>query len=177
MPLFIAGFLETLLVDLKRRGRTRVTDKIRHLKSLMYNATQLDWDTILDMHAAVVIEIERGNREWGDSFWDIESRVYHTKQVKGINSTVKQPGGGVKGNNPGTGKPGSVMFCKAYQAGKCSKQSPHTAVFSGKTHTVSHICATCWLVTREKKMHPESSNECKYVGKSLQEAKAQQIGK
>ena len=42
MSVFIAGILETLLVDLKRKGCTRVTDKIRNLKSLMYNATQLD---------------------------------------------------------------------------------------------------------------------------------------
>ena len=71
---------------------------------------------------------------------------------------------GPKGNT-------STMFCKAYQAGKCTKQSPHNVNLGGKKFVVSHICATCWIVEKLKREHPESSHDCKYYGKSMQEAK------
>ena len=134
----------------------------------MYNATHLDWETVLDIHAAIVIEIERGNRRWGDSFWDIESRVWHTKQSGKKGNTQSFSG---KSNAPKSNSGQGVMFCKAYQSGKCTKQSPHNVIFGGKKYLVTHICATCWIVEKEKRSHPESSSDCKWAGKSIQEAK------
>ena len=65
----------------------------------------------------------------------------------------------------------TVMFCKAYQSGKCNKSSPHSLNMGKKQFSVHHICATCWLVDKEKRDHPESAKECKYYGKTVQEAK------
>ena len=158
--------MESVLSDLDKKTVKISRNKLSHLRTLMYHASHLDWETILDMHAAIVIEIERGNREWGDSFWDIESRVWNTKGKNSKLTSAK-----TITSSGASGSRNSLMFCKAFQAGKCTKSSPHSIFVRGQKHTVHHICATCWIVEKEKKSHLESSSDCRYVGKFLQEAK------
>ena len=35
----------------------KVRAKLKHLRTLMYNATHLDWETVVHLNAAVMIEI------------------------------------------------------------------------------------------------------------------------
>ena len=78
------------------------------------------------------------------------------------------------GSEPNVGEVGdaaAVMFCRQYQSGKCDKPSTHVGFVNGTRHTVTHICATCWLVERVQHYHSESSLECKYHGKTLEQSR------
>ena len=66
MPLFVAGFIETLHTDIKSGRMRNLGYKLCYLKNLMYTATLKEWGTILDLHTVVLLDIERGNREWSD---------------------------------------------------------------------------------------------------------------
>ena len=89
MPLFVAGYIEAILAKVKSCKQDLIIHKLDHLRSLMYNSTFSEWSTILDLHAAVVTEIERGHRKWGDSFLDIEQKVLSvSSSKKDSNKTV-----------------------------------------------------------------------------------------
>ena len=163
MPLFVAGFIESLRHDFKHQKLNKVQNKLQHLKNLMYAATHQEWETILDLHSAIVLDIEHGNRHWGESTVDIESKILSSSNSKksttfgagssGINSST--------GNNAsGTGS--NIYFCRQYQSGKCNKSKSHVGFVNGKKHNVVHICATCWLVERVQNEHSECSSDCKY---------------
>ena len=172
MPLFVAGTIESILSDVMSKRFSLVHNKLVHLKSLMYHATYNEWSTILDLHAAIVTEIERGHRNWNDSFLDVEQKVLSVSSSKKENIKTGSTGKGAgKGGNNSTPVNSATMFCKAYQSGKCNKSFPHRLQIGKKQFTVSHICATCWIVNKDKNEHPESSKECKYFGQTLQEAK------
>lgn len=51
-------------------------------------------------------------------------------------------------------------FCRDYQTNQCRLQAPHSARLNCKYVTVQHICAKCFLATKAKADHPESSQEC-----------------
>ena len=73
---FVAGSCSILphLLSISDSGvPNEVTYRLQHLKSLMCFAHSYPWDCILDIHHDVLIEIERGNRKWGNNFSDIES--------------------------------------------------------------------------------------------------------
>ena len=167
MPLFVAGCLESIVSDFRHNKHTLVLNKLLHLKSLMYNSTFKDWSTILELHAAVVTEIERGHRNWGDSFLDVEQKIMSVASVK--KDTFKSSKHASSKSSSVSNS--STMFCKAFQSDKCNKSSPHMLNIGKKQFSVSHICATCWLVEKEKRDHPECSKECKHYGKTVQEAK------
>ena len=182
MPLFVAGFIESLDSDIKRGRTEQLNSKLMHLKSLMYAASYQDWDVILELNTAIVSDIERGHRQWGDSTLDIESRVFSSVTLKGVTrqGTLASPKGiggktsmSVTGdtNVGGAGKTAGVMFCRQFQSGKCNKPKSHIGFVNGKRNTVTHICATCWLVERVQHSHSEASTECKYHGKSLEQAR------
>ena len=174
MPLFVAGFVEALEVDIKH-GRVKMIDrKLRHLKSLMYTASFQNWDTILELHSAIVLDIERGNRKWGDSNLDIESKVVSSASVKlrqAYNSSRQGQLQGVTTGGSFKSNVTNVWFCRQYQSGKCDKGKSHVTFVSGKKRTVTHICAICWLTDKVQKEHAESSLECKYHGKTLDQAR------
>ena len=179
MPLFVAGFIESLDSDIKRGRTEQLNCKLMHLKGLMYAASYQNWDVILELHTAIVSDIERVHRRWGDSTLDIESRVFSGANKKRIGvsgqeavvSNKDMSGTGSEPDVGGDGDAAAVMFCGQYQSGKCDKSSPHVGFVNGTRHTVKHICATCWLVERVQHCHSESSLECKYHGKTLEQAR------
>ena len=42
--------------------------RVNHLEDLMYMATRFQWSSFLNYHTSILVEIERGNSNWGDSF-------------------------------------------------------------------------------------------------------------
>ena len=140
----------------------------------MYTASHQEWDTVLDLHAAVVLDIERGNRGWSDSILEIESKVLAGALTK-LKAKQGQKGSSRTSNSDKSSGPtnrsNSVMFCRQYQSGKCEKNKVHVGFVNGKKCTVNHICATCWLVEKTQNAHNECSTECKYHGKTLEEAR------
>ena len=55
-----------------------------------------------------------------------------------------------------------VVFCKAFQKDKCTRQGDHIGQYKDETSpvTLRHICAKCWLKNKEKSQHPETSEAC-----------------
>ena len=80
-------------------------ERIVHLSSLMYLATQFTWSSVRDLHAAVLFEIECGGAGWGDSFTHLESRI--------LQAPVKQSRTGP----PRTESSAAVCFCRDFQYG------------------------------------------------------------
>ena len=58
---FCAGYM-AILENEKENGETGIMmHRIAHLKDIMYFATQYKWSSVLNYHAACLLEVERGN--------------------------------------------------------------------------------------------------------------------
>ena len=77
MTQFVAGYCSIIVHLISRHenltAQSEIVHRLRHLKSLMCFAYSYSWECILDIHHEVLVELERGNRKWGDNFSDIES--------------------------------------------------------------------------------------------------------
>ena len=111
----------------------------------------------IHLNTAIFLEIERGNREWGDSMYDIESRVIassrHGKGGRGRYSAYSgpiKPGSALGGS--GAGGTRSVVFYKPFQSGKCKGQS-HKYVLNSKQFSVSHIYMRHLLAGGKRAVH------------------------
>ncbi len=171
IPEFCAGFAAIL----KEVESEEVKWRIEHLQDLMYSATQYSWKSVLNFHAACLLEIERGHIKWGDSFDKIESRTLAGAFLQSSNNRGSFGRSGQQlqqqqnynqqqqyqrfGNNR---EEGGVYFCRFYQRGPgvCNFNQDHMGRVNEVERFVRHICAKCWLKDRKKEAHPESSNEC-----------------
>ena len=61
----VAGTIESWTKELNKLGDYVLTHKISHLKDLMYASSTHEFKNVLEYNAAVLSEIERGNRNWG----------------------------------------------------------------------------------------------------------------
>ena len=123
-------------------------ERIVHLCSLMYLATQFTWSSVRDLHAAVLFEIECGRARWGDSFAHLESRI--------LQAPLKQSRTGP----PRTESSAAVFFCLDFQHGVCKLSKDHYSTLRGERKWLQHICARCWVDTRVIARHTEFSKEC-----------------
>ena len=145
---FCAGYASILeTVKSKKEFKFRLS----HLKDLMYLATKYRWDCILNYHAAVLLEIERGNVKWDDSFQMLQSTTLAGGflQSDESNSTASKKS-----------TEGPIMFCRNFQRGLCQEAHDHWGEFYGEQRYLRHICAKCWLQTRKKSPHSEDSDTC-----------------
>ena len=155
MSEFCAGFLTIL----ERESEEKRMYRIAHLKELMYLSSRFKWRNILDYHGACLLEIERGQLKWGDSFQMLQS----TTLAGGLLVTTSRAGN--TGGNPNrsgsnNGLSEGVVFCKAYQRGVCPQTRDHYGQFFGKNRLLKHICGNCWLKLDAQVAHPETSEEC-----------------
>ena len=123
-------------------------ERIVHLSSLMYLATQFTWSSVRDLHAAVLFEIECGQARWGDSFRPLESRI--------LQAPVKQSRTGP----PRTESSAAVFFCRNFQHGVCKSSKDHYGTLRGERKWLQHICPRCWVDTRVVARHTEFLKEC-----------------
>ena len=94
--------------------------RIAHLKELMYLSTRFKWRSVLDYHGAYLLEIERGQLKWGESF-----QLLQSTSLAGALLTSNNRGGAYGSSQnrttfPGTrpaGQNDGVIFCKGYQRG------------------------------------------------------------
>ena len=103
----------------------------------MYLARIYEWRAVKNFHAAVLLEIERGRLQWGDSFLNLEHRT--------LTGFAKQEGEGKRGQAAG------FLFCQDYQRGKCANSKDHYSQIKGERKWVSHVCANCWIKDKAKK--------------------------
>ena len=145
---FCAGYA-TILEN--AHSKKEVKHRITHLKELMYLATKYRWDCVLNFHAACLLEVERGNLSWGDSFQSLQI----TTLAGGFMES-----GAHRSHPTITIKDGPVSFCKNYQRGACTEDGDHQGELNGSIRFLRHICARCWLVNRKKAPHPEEAVDC-----------------
>ena len=157
---FCAGYTAILEMSSDRKR----VHKMAHLKELMYLATKYQWRCVLNYHAAVLLEIERGHLRWGDSFQILQSTTLAggflnaNKSSSGSGNRSSGPGGS-QDPNSGNKQQGTV-FCRGYQRGTCNQSRDHYGWFNGENRLLRHICAKCWLKSRIIGLHPETSDSC-----------------
>ena len=75
MAEFVVGYAQILLCkDIRPLERTA---REKDLVSFMYFAQQYEWSAVLNFHGFVLLEIERGLVQWGDSNFHLESRTLY----------------------------------------------------------------------------------------------------
>ena len=145
---FVAGYSAILLLpQVSSRERLHRTE---HLGALMYLASIYEWPAVRSFHAAVLLEIERGRLNWGDSFLHLENRTLAGSHKK-VKDQTKRPA-------PQTST--IVLFCREYQKGFCSHNKDHYAMLRGEKKWLCHICAACWVKDKVKRIHSEYSDDC-----------------
>ena len=184
IPEFCAGYMSILKVCKSAHQEARIA----HLEELMYEATTKPWKSVLNYHAACLLEIERGNLKWGDNF-KLQGLQNTTLYGGGPSFTTNARGGFQQRNNlfgsamsnsstfsntsanrnaNANRNPGErTWFCSNYQRGNCSFTRDHYGQVRGEQQLLKHICAKCWLTTRRQSTHSEESETCPLFGTEL----------
>lgn len=108
MAEFVAGYAQIL--QSKDISALEVSERQKHLVSLMYFAQQFTRLAVLNFLGSVVLEIERGLIKWGDSFMYLESRTLYSHPLP-EKSTAELP---VKSSSSKS-SPLLILFCRDYQ--------------------------------------------------------------
>ena len=149
---FVAGYSAILEQPSLRSSERKA--RIEHLRQLMYLATTHKWSSVLEFHACILTEIERGHLKWSDSF---DSLLSHFLASQGASSQNHQ-----RSSNSGakSGSSSSTFFCRNFNNGTCNKGQSHTDMVNGKLVTVQHICSECYITHRTSEHHSKSSPGC-----------------
>ena len=158
---FVAGYMSIVMKSKSVEKKARIT----HLEELMYLATYKPWKSVLNYHGACLLEIERGNLEWGDNFqlhglqstfFNVVGQGQNFQQRGSTSSAFEKPS--TPSNYAGGNQ--RVWFCKAYQSGNCTFSGDHNGYMYGRTEFLRHICAKCWQAGKKQSQHSEQSDAC-----------------
>ena len=116
------------------RDKSNLIHRVTHLKDLMYFATQYKWQSVLNFHAACLLEVERGSIKWGKSFRRLESTTLANNYL--MPSRGPKAGGRL---SESTGARERVLFCIGYQKGVCTHTKDHYGNFYGESKLMKHI--------------------------------------
>ena len=122
----------------------------------MYLTTQYQWRHVLNYHAAVLVEIERGHLRWDGNFLALQNATL----AGGFLNYQKGASGQKRGPPSSSNSNGGVVFCRAYQTSSCTHAGDHQGDFRGETRLLKHICAKCWLENKTIAAHAEKSGVC-----------------
>lgn len=110
---FVAGYSAILI--LKSISKSEREYRVEHLNSLMYLATVYEWTAVKNFHATVLLEIERGYLQWGQSFLHLEHRtLLGAKKKLHDSKPTDQKRNASHGSNSSV-----VLFCRDFQRGSC----------------------------------------------------------
>ena len=127
-------------------GRLRLLRRMAYAKLRGY-----EWSLIRKMYAAILRSIETRENSWESNFDRYETILYR----KTINK---------KEDRQSMGQTGKKWFCRDWNKGNCTKNSPHKSWFgTGQNaiqRTVLHMCATCYIKDKKEKEHQEGSDNC-----------------
>ena len=159
--LSIAEFCAGYMSIVKSCERAQRQARIDHLEELMYHATTRPWKSVLNYHAACVLEIERGNLKWGDNFQmhglqSITLSETFSHNSRGGNSATKQSGEKFSAND----NRAPIRFCKNFQRGTCQFDRDHYGLLNNERHYLKHICGNCWVHLKKQSPHSEQSDTC-----------------
>ena len=164
MAEFCAGYMSIL----KKCKPSQREARIAHMEELMYLATTRPWKSVLNYHGACLLEIERGDLNWGDNFQ--LHGMHSTILTNAASSNISQRAQGTFTSANGkqqlglqsnaTGCDDRAWFCKGYQRGNCSFTRDHYGYLMGENRLLRHICAKCWQAAKKQSPHPETSEAC-----------------
>ena len=129
----MAGYAQIL--QSKDISALEVSERQKHLVSLMYFAQQFTRLAVLNFLGSVVLEIERGLIKWGDSFMYLESRTLYSHPLP-EKSTAELP---VKSSSSKS-SPLLILFCRDYQRDARNNASDHYGYLRGESKWLKHIC-------------------------------------
>jgi hypothetical protein len=159
--MFVAG--ESEILSSLSKTDEEMSGRLSMLRQIAYYKDTYSWQSLLDLYAAWLRQIELCQRKWLDDTTQLEhvilaGRKQSEQQVTKHDKHDKP----VKSRFTRESKSGddSVWFCSGYQRNKCSFKKSHMLVIKGQMRSVEHICATCWQKDSTKLGHPESSSEC-----------------
>ena len=145
---FCAGFTGILKEE---SSASVLAFRLSHLEHLMYFATIYTWSSVLKLHAAVLVEIEKGIRKWGDDTRHLEATtLVPARQDSRHNSKGK-------GSNRGTQR---ILFCAAFQNGSCQHSQDHEGMLGGRQAFLRHVCAKCLQSYGTAQPHGDKSSAC-----------------
>ena len=155
LRLFVAGELEIITKCLNSAEREA---RLGLLKKITYLAGIYEWKAVRNFYAALIRKIEIGENKWGDNFSELETPMLTTHVALPPTGRGKGPACQFTVSNSGS----LVFYCAAYQANRCTLNSPHDATISGEKRQVGHFCSVCWRRDRTQSVHPDSSSACPY---------------
>ena len=158
---FCAGYIAIMKICKPSHKKARMD----HFEELMYHATTKPWKSVLNYHAACLLEIERGDLRWGSNF---QLHGLHNTILTNTGSNSNPRGSNTSGANAkqlpystsASGSDERVIFCKSFQRGSCNYTRDHYGQFMGENQLLRHICAKCWLAGKKQSPHPEQSDAC-----------------
>ena len=151
---FCAGYSAILLEE---QSSSILRFRLQHLEHLMYHATIYTWASVLKFHAAVLVEIEKGLKRWGDEFRDLQATILHVRQDNFKRDSAS--GGKTSGySKPQSGL--SVFYCPQFQGGTCTFSTDHDGPFRDRIRMLRHICAKCWQTNKQFQGHGSRSPSC-----------------
>lgn len=151
----VAGEMEILsLDDISAEERQM---RIALLKKLAYHSAYLDQETILDLYATFVGNIEKGAIGWGS-----QRALERLEQNMLLRSITKQKLG-TKSPTKNSKKEKSipkVIYCLDYNKNRCSEQESHEGKWNGQNCMKHHVCSRCLKLDGIKRNHPETDTDC-----------------
>ena len=149
---FVGGEICTILrtdEETEYLGRLRLLSKIAYL----YDQCK-DWEKARNVYFAVVSSIEEGESEWSYSFGHYDMMC----PPKSEENTYNQRGE-IKTHSLRT-KIKKEFYCRDFQKGECTLQSPHKSWIKNTYENVEHFCLQCYKAKLGKNIHVPGSDEC-----------------
>ncbi len=133
------------------------------LQSVALNARIYQWQAVRDYHGTVLLEIERGVRDWGskESYRDVEpDTLYGFRKDVSFKSKPRIPGvvdGALKVSSLAR-----KYYCALYQSGACLLPSKHEGTLGTDARPVvlEHYCRACYRKSKSYMLHPECDLNC-----------------
>ena len=132
---WVQGFARCVLEETDPKVRAFM---LSYQGNLMQDALELNWSTAKRAHAAVLMEIERGQVNWQDQVGIDRIRQRFTQRA------IKSQGSGPAEE--------LTRICKRYNEESCTQGKDHTA---GRI-TYRHACFACYRAVKRHYPHPES---------------------
>ena len=157
----VAGDLN-IVCDCRVSVREREA-RLRLLGDVNFYSAHYQWPALLKLHAAVLLEVDKGHMEWGDDYSRLEQQMlmpFPLVKSKTERRSEKGPSTGVKATNGGGKNEDRVLYCAEYQNEACYIHNDHGGQFFGQSALCQPICAVCWKRSKVRAHHQASCTEC-----------------
>ena len=148
LPELVAGVTKILLCTgisvEEKEARTR------HLRDLMYLARKYNWPAVRSLYGAVLDDLRKGLREWGDPIGNLESEVLSPADL------IPKSAAGGGGGKPALGLPASLgasasgakmNICRKWNFEVCPREA------EGKVCYFIHKCHSCFMYRHVQENH------------------------